>query len=103
MYSALRRHPWPDNVRELRRVLATALVGCMGFDLTVDDLPAPYRRPPAPRTLALLETTERDAIVAALQKTGWDKEAAAAELGISRATIYRKVKRFGIRAPALGG
>lgn len=103
VYSALRRQPWPDNVRELRRVLATALVNCMHFDLTVDDLPPQYRQLPARRTLALLESTERDAIVAALQKTGWHKDEAAAELGISRATIYRKIKRFGIRTPALGG
>lgn len=103
VYSALRRQPWPDNVRELRRVLATALVNCMHFDLTVNDLPAGYRQLPARRNLALLESTERDAIVAALQKTGWNKDEAAAELGISRATIYRKIKRFGVRTPALGG
>jgi transcriptional regulator of acetoin/glycerol metabolism len=52
--------------------------------------------------LALLESTERDAIVSALKKAGWNKDEAAAELGISRATIYRKIKRFGIRTPALG-
>ncbi len=103
VYSALKRQPWPDNVRELRRVLATALVNCMHFDLTVNDLPAPYRQLPARRTLALLESAERDAIVAALQKAGWNKDQAAVELGISRATIYRKIKRFGIRTPALGG
>jgi transcriptional regulator of acetoin/glycerol metabolism len=99
--SVLRRHRWPDNVRELRHVLATALVNCMHFDMTVNDLPAEYRQLPARRTLALLESTERDAIVAALQKSGWNKDDAATELGISRATIYRKIKRFGIRTPAL--
>jgi transcriptional regulator of acetoin/glycerol metabolism len=100
--SALKHQPWPDNVRELRRALATALVNCMHFDLTAHDLPAAYRKLPARRTLALLESTERDAIVSALKKAGWNKDEAAAELGISRATIYRKIKRFGIRTPALG-
>jgi transcriptional regulator of acetoin/glycerol metabolism len=101
--SALKRQPWPENIRELRRVLATALVNCMHFDLTIHDLPPGYRQLPARRALALLESTERDAIVTALRKTGWNKDEAAAELGISRATIYRKIKRFGIRTPALGG
>jgi transcriptional regulator of acetoin/glycerol metabolism len=101
--TALRRQPWPDNVRELRHVLAAALVAGMHFDLTVDDLPVEYRHAPTRRTLPLLESRERDAIVGALQKTGWNKDEAAVELGISRATIYRKMKRFGIRTPALGG
>ncbi len=101
--NALKRQPWPGNVRELRRVVATALVTCMHLDVTVHDLPKEYRQPPEQRRLALLESTERDTIVAALQQAGWNKDVAAAELGISRATIYRKIKRFGIRAPARTG
>lgn len=101
--NALKGQRWPGNVRELRRVLATALVTCMHFDMTVHDLPREYRQPPTHRKLALLESTERDTIVAALQKAGWNKDLAAAELGISRATIYRKIKRFGIGAPARAG
>jgi sigma-54 dependent transcriptional regulator, acetoin dehydrogenase operon transcriptional activator AcoR len=99
---ALKAHPWPGNVRELRRVLATALVNCMHFDISTHHLPEGYRSPPDRPRLALLETTERDAICAALQKAGWNKERAAADLGISRATIYRKVRRFGIAPPASG-
>lgn len=97
--SALRTHRWPGNVRELRRVLATALVNSMNFDVGVHHLPDGYREPPAGQRLALLESTERDTIVAALTKSGWNKERAAADLGISRATIYRKIRRFAIVPP----
>ena len=97
--AALKAHRWPGNVRELRRVLATALVNSMQFDVGLDHLPDGYREPPTGGRLALLESTERDAIVAALTKAGWNKERAAADLGISRATIYRKIRRFAIVPP----
>jgi transcriptional regulator of acetoin/glycerol metabolism len=97
---ALKAQPWPGNVRELRRVLATALVNGMHFDVSTHHLPEGYRRPPDRPRLALLESTERDTILGALQKAGWNKDRAAAALGISRATIYRKVRRFGIAPPA---
>ncbi|GAA4710918.1 helix-turn-helix domain-containing protein [Pseudonocardia yuanmonensis] len=94
--TALGAHPWPGNVRELRRVLATAVVTAMHFDIGVRHLPEGYRAGPPTRPLARLESTERDAIVAALEKAGGNKDRAAADLGISRATIYRKIRRFGI-------
>ncbi|MFR9805654.1 sigma-54-dependent Fis family transcriptional regulator [Pseudonocardia sp. RS010] len=94
--TALRAHLWPGNVRELRRVLATAMVTAMHFDIGVRHLPEGYRAGAPTRPLARLESTERDAIVAALEKAGGNKDRAAADLGISRATIYRKIRRFGI-------
>jgi transcriptional regulator of acetoin/glycerol metabolism len=94
--TALRAHPWPGNVRELRRVLAGAMVTAMHFDIGVRHLPEGYRSGPPNRPLARLESTERDAIVAALEKAGGNKDRAAADLGISRATIYRKLRRFTI-------
>lgn len=42
---------------------------------------------------------ERDAIELALRTTGWNKEEAARKLGISRASIYMKVKKFGLQKP----
>jgi transcriptional regulator of acetoin/glycerol metabolism len=101
VFSTLGRQRWSGNVRELRRVVATAVATCMGFDLTVHDLPPEYRQPASQRSPALLETSERDAIVSALHQAGWNKDLAAAALGISRATIYRRIKRFGIAVPAV--
>ena len=101
VFSTLGRQRWPGNVRELRRVVATAMATGMGFDLTVHDLPREYRTPDAYRASALLETTERDAIVSALQQAGWNKDLAAVALGISRATIYRRIRKLSIAAPAI--
>jgi transcriptional regulator of acetoin/glycerol metabolism len=49
------------------------------------------------------EQAERQALVTALREAGWNREAAARDLGISRATIYRKLKRLKVTAPARGG
>ena len=47
-------------------------------------------------TLTQIEALERDAIVRSLEENHGNKKAAATALGISRATIYRKIKEFGI-------
>lgn len=93
--AALAAHEWPGNIRQLRQVVTTALVRSMSCDITLDDLPGEY----AGRHLTKLERAERAALLTALRDAAWDREAAARDLGISRATIYRKLKRFGIRPP----
>lgn len=97
--AVLLRHPWPGNVRELRQVVATALVRSMSCDITVDDLPLADARGVAYGGTRL-ERVEREALVTALRDAGWNKAVAARELGISRATIYRKIRAFGIHRPA---
>jgi DNA-binding NtrC family response regulator len=97
--AALAEGRWPGNVRQLRQVVATALVRSMSCDITVDDLPGDRSGTGRARHLTKLERAERHALVTALRDASWDREAAARDLGISRATIYRKLKRFGIRPP----
>ncbi len=63
--------------------------------MDVADLPAECRAT-SRRSLTRLEALERDAIVDALGVHGGDKVAAAESLGMSRATIYRKIREFGI-------
>jgi transcriptional regulator of acetoin/glycerol metabolism len=91
----LSRLPWPGNVTQLRNVLneAVALQRC-GM-IGIDKLP-PECRSVAGRRLTQLEAIERDAIVRCLQENDGSKAAAAKALGMSRATIYRKIKEFGI-------
>jgi len=98
--AALGASDWPGNVRQLRQVVATALVRSMSCDITLDDLPSRYPGAARGRRLTRLERAERQALLTALRDAGWDREAAARELGISRATIYRKLKRLGIVPPA---
>jgi transcriptional regulator of acetoin/glycerol metabolism len=56
------------------------------------------RRPQLGRGLSRIEELERDAIVSALSRCAGDKEHAAAVLGLSRATVYRRIRRYGLCA-----
>ncbi len=91
----LTKLPWPGNVAQLRRVLAEAVAAQRSGTIGLDKLPAECRAL-ARRKLTPLEALERDAIVQSLLENDNDKAAAAKALGMSRATIYRKIKQFGI-------
>ncbi|SFQ77422.1 sigma-54-dependent Fis family transcriptional regulator [Amycolatopsis rubida] len=91
----LMRLPWPGNVRQLDEVLAAAAHSVRSGVLDVADLPAECRTF-ARRRLTKLETIERDAILRSLAANRGSKERAARDLGMSRATIYRKIRAFGI-------
>lgn len=96
--AALGAQPWPGNLRELRAVLEHA-VGVRGIGaITLDDLPEQYRSRDGSRTLAPIERAERDAIVAALDQHSGNKLRAAAALGISRTTLYAKLRSLRITA-----
>lgn len=86
---------WPGNVAQLRRVLAETVALQRSGIIGVDRLPAECRSLTRHR-LTALEALERDAIVRSLLEAGGDKAAAARALGMSRATIYRKINQFGI-------
>ncbi|MBW3663186.1 MAG: sigma 54-interacting transcriptional regulator [Actinobacteria bacterium] len=91
---ALLRAPWPGNVRQLERVLR-ALAGTRTSGVVrLSDLPSDLLRSPR-RAGGQLEEVERRAIVRALDDADGNKTAAAAELGISRSTLYRKLRSFG--------
>ncbi|WP_330229448.1 helix-turn-helix domain-containing protein [Nocardia sp. NBC_00508] len=86
---------WPGNVAELRRVLAKTVSRQRSGLIHVDNLP-PECRSLTRRKLSRIEALERDAIVRSLAENGGNKTEAAAALGMSRATIYRRIKDFGI-------
>jgi transcriptional regulator of acetoin/glycerol metabolism len=91
----LMKLPWHGNVEQLRAVLVrTAKVRRSGV-VVLDDLPAECRAV-ARRRLSTMESLERDALVTALVAHGGRKERAAEALGLSRATVYRKIKDYGI-------
>ncbi|RDH77479.1 GAF domain-containing protein [Mycolicibacterium moriokaense] len=91
----LAKLPWPGNVAQLRKVLADTVAVQRSGVIGVETLPAECRSM-ARRRLTQLEALERDAIVRSLQENGGSKADAAQALGLSRATIYRKIKEFGI-------
>ncbi|MGV9711815.1 sigma-54-dependent Fis family transcriptional regulator [Gordonia sp. NPDC003424] len=91
----LSKYSWPGNVAELRQILREVVLHQRSGVIDVRQLP-PTCRSLSRHTLTRIEALERDAIVRSLEENANSKAAAAAALGISRATIYRKIKEFGI-------
>ena len=98
-------------MRELKNVLSHALSLAEGESITLDDLPPfllmgaslPEEGRPAggeQRLGAIRDNSERNAILVALRENRWNVSRTAQALGISRANIYEKMRRFGIRRHA---
>jgi DNA-binding NtrC family response regulator len=93
------QHTWPGNVRELENAIRSAMAFARGRTLLPGDLPAlaeasaapPSMRPPVG---GLLADVERETIARALRQTGGNRRKAARLLGISEATLYRRLKRY---------
>jgi transcriptional regulator of acetoin/glycerol metabolism len=94
----LMRASWPGNVTQLHRVLKQVTKSRRTGMISPTDLPAEYHAITG-RTLNRFETVERDAIVRSLEEAEGNKVRAAKLLGISRATIYRKIHEYGIVTP----
>jgi sigma-54 dependent transcriptional regulator, acetoin dehydrogenase operon transcriptional activator AcoR len=92
--AALMASDWPGNVRQLLQVLASARVRVQGPAIDLRDLPARHRRDQLDRLFDEVQAAERRVLIAALRETGGDRNAVARRLGISRATVYRKLKRY---------
>lgn len=95
----LRRQDWPGNVRQLESVLRKAAAGRRTYRVEPRDLP-PSLHAAGHRALSGWETAERDTLVAALLEADGNKLLAAQRLGISRTTVYRKMRAYGITLPA---
>jgi DNA-binding NtrC family response regulator len=110
----LESSPWPGNIRQLRNVIERAAALCQGPDLLLSDLPEPIRCQPAETVPAeasaealpenvdaqgpTLAQTKAQAevlrITEVLRKTGNNRLRAAAELGISRMGLYKKLHKY---------
>ncbi|WP_248732605.1 sigma-54-dependent Fis family transcriptional regulator [Pseudomonas sp. MWU13-2517] len=99
---ALLAYTWPGNVRQLRTVLRTLVALCDNEIIGVDDLPAMIRvasqRPSVTDvpSRSRLEDAERLALVSVLEQQRWQMTRAAEQLGISRNTLYRKLRKYGV-------
>ncbi|GAA4712202.1 sigma-54-dependent Fis family transcriptional regulator [Phytohabitans rumicis] len=87
---------WPGNVAELESVLRAALKRRPVGDIEAGDLPLSFVSATSRRRLSRLEAAECDLIVKTLWETKGNRVRAAAILGISRATLYRRMSAFGI-------
>jgi transcriptional regulator of acetoin/glycerol metabolism len=88
----LERAPWPGNVRELALALHATSAPVIG----VGDLPAELRALGARVPTSGLQRLEAEAIARALAGCGGNKREAARALGISRSTLYRKLRSYGL-------
>jgi len=96
----LENYAFPGNVRELENILERAVALCQGEVIQARDLPPDltevelysYQRPGGP--LLNLEELERDYIRHILQLTGGVRSRAAKILGIDRASLWRKMKKY---------
>ena len=91
-------HTWPGNVRELENVVERAAILARERLVQPWDLPEELQRRLA-RADGSLERHTRRAIVEALDSCGWNKKLAASRLGISRTTLYRKIRKYGLEKP----
>jgi DNA-binding NtrC family response regulator len=94
---AMLAYEWPGNVRELKNTLGYAVIHCAGAAIELEDLPPEVlERAPPVAAAGDLPADERERIVAALARAGGERKAAAALLGVSRATLYRRMAQHGI-------
>ena len=108
-------HEWPGNIRELRNAIRSALAICEQRIIRVSDLPEDIKPRQATALSSLngrnraagsaaalvervsLQSAERDALIRAIEEQHGHMTAVAAQLHISRNTLYRKIKRHGIQ------
>jgi transcriptional regulator of acetoin/glycerol metabolism len=95
---ALTAHQWPGNLRELRAVIGHAAARRTCGGITMSDLPQQYRSTTPAGPLAALDRAERDVIVTALRNAAGNKMRAARELGVSRTTLYARIRQLRITA-----
>lgn len=108
MFDVLQRHRWPGNVRELENVIERAVVLARGETIGPEDLPADLGETedgagaadvdssPAGTLDEGLTRAERQIIVRTLQQCDGNRKLTAEGLGISRTSLFRKMRRFGL-------
>jgi len=99
----LLNHDFPGNVRELENIVEHAFVICGGSRIEVDCLPTDLtgKQEETDSSLSIkedhpFEKAEAEIVKRTLEKSRGNRVKAAQELGISRATLWRKIKRYGL-------
>jgi DNA-binding NtrC family response regulator len=104
--AALETYPWPGNIRQLENVVQQAVLMSSGPELLWPHLPKPIQEyvesgrslnlSPKESLLQNRQDVERSAIQRALANCGYTRARAASALGISRVTLYKKMKKYGL-------
>lgn len=107
-YSLLMAHDWPGNVRELENVVERAFVLCRSKLIGQEYLPVELTgaspvHVDSGRMDAVIRSAEEQSILAALERSCFNRAAAARELGIHKTTLYRKMKTLSLPLPEQNG
>jgi len=92
----LLRHAWPGNVRELENAMERAVALAREGRTDLEDLPGEVRQPPPLAPVCSLQAVERNHILAVLDLNAGNQTRTAEQLGIGSATLYRKLKSYGL-------
>jgi len=98
----LLRHGWPGNVRELENAMERAVALARGSRVELEDLAEDIRRQPLPRPAVIpgavrtLDEVEKEYILTVLELNGGNQTRTAEQLGIGAATLYRRLKSYGM-------
>ncbi|MBS4155375.1 sigma-54-dependent Fis family transcriptional regulator [Cobetia sp. MC34] len=122
--SALLSHHWPGNIRQLRNAIAFAMATAEGDEITLHDLPEVCQthtgsargaanplaaaspiaygassNPASPAFASAGADADASELLELLRHTDWNVSQVARQLGVSRPTIYRRMRRYGLVAP----
>jgi transcriptional regulator of acetoin/glycerol metabolism len=89
-------YDWPGNVRQLENAISHAVILCKGEIIRQKHLPRFLRDVTEEVVATSLAENERRLVLRALLEASWNKHEAARRLGISRSTLYGKIRRFGL-------
>ena len=98
----LMRYDWPGNIRELESVIERAVLFCRGAEITPACLPKQFQTQATSSSLVIppllpMEEIEREAIIQTLERTHGNIRKSAQILHFPRPTLYRKLKKLGIK------
>jgi PAS domain S-box-containing protein len=101
----LMAHDWPGNIRELENCIERAFVLCGSGRVDIPHLPEELTAtvPRGEGLHSVHDLLDRQAIQAALERNGFNRLAAARDLGIHKTTLFRRMKRLGMDLPPLDG
>ena len=94
---AMQEYPWAGNIRELQHTIEKAVILCDGSAIAPSTLLLRPTAAPAPgEGFTTLDEMERSMIARAVERCGGNMTEVARQLGITRQTLYNKIKRYGL-------
>jgi transcriptional regulator with PAS, ATPase and Fis domain len=104
----LMAHQFPGNIRELENILEHAFVLCSEGNIQLQHLPGnlsspSYRTNECAIEKDLIKAAESKVITEALKRNRYNRKAAAAELGMHKSTLFRKINKLGIHLSKIDG